>query len=169
MELLVEKVIDSGTPPEALSQYEIERNKPMPSRNHGFIQSKLSMIIGYRYLNTYNLFSELDIIMPEKPDSVPDICIYPKSEIDFSEDVIGMKEMPLTTIEILSPTQRENELVEKAKRYFAAGVKSCWIVLPIFKVIVVYSSPTQRQVFTEDMTLIDKITGIELSLNDVFS
>lgn len=164
MELLVESVVERE-----LSQYEIERNKPMPSKNHGFIQSKLSMIIGYRYLNTYNLFSELDIIMPEKPDSVPDICIYPKSEIDFSEDIIGMKEMPLTTIEILSPTQRENELVAKAKRYFAAGVKSCWIVLPIFKVIVVYSSPTQRQVFTEDMTLIDKITGIELPLNEVFS
>jgi Uma2 family endonuclease len=165
MELLVESIVEERE----LSQYEIERNKPMPSKNHGFIQSKLSMIIGYRYLNTYNLFSELDIIMPEKPDSVPDVCIYPKSEIDFSEDIIGMKEMPLTTIEILSPTQRENELVAKAKRYFAAGVKSCWIVLPIFKVIVVYSSPTQRQVFTEDMTLIDKITGIELPLNEVFS
>jgi Uma2 family endonuclease len=165
MELLVESIAEERE----LSQYEIERNKPMPSKNHGFIQSKLSMIIGYRYLNTYDLFSELDIIMPEKPDSVPDVCIYPKSEIDFSEDIIGMKEMPLTTIEILSPTQRENELVAKAKRYFAAGVKSCWIVLPIFKVIVVYSSPTQRQVFTEDMTLIDKITGIELPLNEVFS
>jgi Uma2 family endonuclease len=165
MELLVESIAEERE----LSQYEIERNKPMPSKNHGFIQSKLSMIIGYRYLNTYDLFSELDIIMPEKPDSVPDVCIYPKSEIDFSEDTIGMKEMPLTTIEILSPTQRENELVAKAKRYFAAGVKSCWIVLPIFKVIVVYSSPTQRQVFTEDMTLIDKITGIELPLNEVFS
>jgi Uma2 family endonuclease len=165
MELLVESIAEERE----LSQYEVERNKPMPSKNHGFIQSKLSMIIGYRYLNTYDLFSELDIIMPEKPDSVPDVCIYPKSEIDFSEDIIGMKEMPLTTIEILSPTQRENELVAKAKRYFAAGVKSCWIVLPIFKVIVVYSSPTQRQVFTEDMTLIDKITGIELPLNEVFS
>ena len=164
MELAVEPIIESG-----LSTYEIERGKPMPSKNHGFIQSRLSMIIGYRYLNTYNLYSELDIIMPEKPDSVPDVCIYPKSEIDFSEDVIGMKEMPLTTIEILSPTQRENELVAKAKRYFAAGVKSCWIVLPIFKVIVVYSSPTKRQVFTEDMTLIDEVTGIELNLADIFN
>lgn len=79
-----------------------------------------------------------------------------------------MKQMPLTTIEILSPTQREPELVAKAKRYFAAGVKSCWIVLPVFKVIVVYSSPTQRQVFTEDMTLIDKITGIGFPLSEVF-
>ena len=165
MELVVETIAEV----QELSAYEIERNKPMPSKNHGFIQSRLSMIIGYRYLNTYNLYSELDIIMPEKPDSVPDICIYPKSEIDFSEDIIGMKEMPLTTIEKLSPTQRENELVTKAKRYFAAGVKSCWIVLPIFKVVVVYSSPSQRKVFTEDMTLMDNITGIELPLSEVFS
>ena len=164
MELVVEPNLESG-----LSTYEIERGKPMPSKNHGFIQSRLSTIIGYRYLNVYDLYSELDIIMPEKPDSVPDVCIYPKSEIDFSEDIIGMKEMPLTTIEILSPTQRENELVAKAKRYFSAGVKSCWIILPIFKVIVVYSSPTKRQVFTEDMTLIDEVTGIELNLAEIFN
>ncbi len=165
MELLTEPVAEV----QELSAYEIERNKPMPSLNHSFVQANLLVSLGFRYRKTNTFLSELDIVMPEKPDSVPDISIYPKLEIDFSEDIIGMKEMPLTTIEILSPTQRESELVAKAKRYFAAGVKSCWIVLPIFKVIVVYSSPTQRQVFIEDMILIDKITGIELPLSEVFA
>ena len=165
MELVVETVAEV----QELSAYEIERNKPMPSLNHSVIQSNIIFELKNKYRKQYSFPSEIDIIMPEKPDSVPDIAIYPKLEIDPSEDVIGMKEMPLTTIEILSPTQRENELVNKAKRYFAAGVKSCWIVLPIFKVIVVYSSPSQRQVFTEDMTLIDNITGIELSLSEIFS
>ena len=165
MELVVETVAEV----QELSAYEIERNKPMPSLNHSVIQANLLISLGYRYRKTYRFLSELDIVMPDRPDCVPDISIYSQIEIDFSEDIIGMKEMPLTTIEILSPTQRENELVTKAKRYFAAGVKSCWIVLPIFKVIVVYSSPSQRQVFTEDMTLIDNITGIELSLSEIFS
>jgi len=107
--------------------------------------------------------------MPTGRDAVPDICIYPKMKIDFSNDIESMIEMPLTTIEIISPPQVKEHLVKNVERYFAAGVKSCWIVLPIFKVIVVYSSPTQRQVFTEDMTLIDKLTGIELPLNEVFS
>ena len=165
MELLIETLAEV----QELSAYEIERNKPMPSLNHSVIQSNIIFELKNKYRKQYSFPSEIDIIMPEKPDSVPDIAIYPKLEIDPSEDIIGMKEMPLTTIEILSPTQRENELVTKAKRYFAAGVKSCWIVLPIFKVVVVYSSPSQRQVFTEDMTLIDNTTGIELPLSEVFS
>jgi len=107
--------------------------------------------------------------MSEKPDAVSDIAIYPKLEIDFFEDKIAMKEMPLTTIEILSPTQSETELVTKAQRYFAAGVKSCWIVLPIFKAIVIYSTPTERKIFTEDTTLTDNATGIELPLAEIFS
>ena len=152
-----------------LSAYEIERNKPMPSLNHSYLQKNLMVGIDFRYRKTYTLLSEIDIIMPEKPNAVPDIAIYPKLIIDFLDDKIAMKEIPLTTIEILSPTQTERELVAKAQRYFAAGVKSCWIVLPIFKAIVVFSSPTQRKIFLEDTTLIDSSTGIELPLAEIFS
>lgn len=151
-----------------LSDYEMERGKPTPSKNHGLLQSNICTEINIRYRKTYTLLSEIDLQMPEKPNCVPDIAIYPKLKIDFQEDEISMKQIPLTTIEILSPTQSENELVDKAKRYFAAGVKSCWIVLPIFKAVVLYSSPTNRQIFTEDLTLVDAATGIELPLAEIF-
>ncbi len=164
MELLEETSAETG-----LSAYEIERNKPMPSLNHSIIQSNLVFELKTKYRSQYSFPSEINIIMPEKPNAVPDIAIYPKLVIDFLDDKIAMKEVPLTTIEILSPTQTEKELVAKAQRYFAAGVKSCWIVLPIFKAIVVFSSPTQRKVFLEDMTLIDSSTGIELPLAEIFS
>ena len=166
MELLIETVVESEV---ELSEYEIERNKPMPSKNHSIVQSNLIFELQNKYRKTYSIASEIDLIMPEKPNTVPDIAIYPKLKIDFFEDQIGMKEMPLTTIEILSPSQSENELVAKAQRYFDAGVKSCWIVLPIFKAIVVLSAFTKRQVFTENMTLIDPTTGIELPLSEIFS
>ncbi len=164
MELLVETVEEKE-----LSEYEIERNKPMPSLNHGYVQHRLSMFLGFKYLSNYTILTEVEIEMPEKPNSVPDLMIYPKIEIDFLEDKVILKEIPLTTIEILSSTQTEKELIEKAKRYFAAGVKSCWIVLPVFKAIAVFSSPKQKQVFTENTILKDEITGIELSLADVFA
>ncbi len=164
MELLVETVVERE-----ISQYELERNKPMPSLNHSIVQSNLIFELKIRYKKNFSFLSEIDIVMPERPYAVPDIAIYPKLEMDSFDDKIAMIEMPLTTIEILSSTQTEKELVSKSKRYFDAGVKSCWIVLPIFKVIIVFSEPTKRQVFTEDMTLIDPATGIELPLGDVFS
>jgi Uma2 family endonuclease len=149
--------------------YEIERNKPMPSLNHSIVQGNLIAELKVRYRKQYTILSEIDLTMPEKPNAVPDVAIYPKLKIDFLEDKVTMKEMPLVTIEILSPSQNENEMVAKAQRYFIAGVKSCWIVLPIFKAIVIFSSPTQRQVFTEDMLLVDKVAGIEFNVSEVFA
>ena len=165
MDLSIEKI----TKIIELSDYEIKRHKPLPDLIHSFLQPKILFELHLRYRDTYTLLPELDLLIPENPISVPDICIYPKMKIDFSNDILFMKEMPLTTIEILTPPQTEEDMISKAKRYFAAGVKSCWIVLPIFKVVAVYSSPSQRQVFTEDMTLIDNVTGIELSLSEIFS
>ena len=164
MELLAETVVERE-----ISQYELERNKPMPSLNHSIVQSNLIFELKTHYKKTFSFLSEIDIVMPERPFAVPDIAIYPKLEMDSFDDKIAMTEMPITAIEILSSTQTEKELVNKSMRYFAAGVKSCWIILPIFKVIIVFSTPIKRQVFTEDMTLIDAATGIELPLHDIFS
>lgn len=152
-----------------LSEYEIERNKPLPDFRHSIIQSNLIFELGSRYNKDFSLFSELNISVPAGKDSVPDISIYPKMKIDYSNDIMSMTEMPLTTIEISSPPQSEENLVSNAIRYFDAGIKSCWIVLPIFKVVIIFSEPTKRQVFTSDMTLVDPATGIELPLGDIFS
>ena len=151
-----------------LSQYELERNKPLPDFRHSIVQSNLIFGLGSRYKKEFSLFSELNLSMPTGKDAVPDISIYHKMKIDYSNDIISMVEMPLTTIEISSFPQTEEDLIRNSMRYFAVGVKSCWIVLPIFKVIIVFSEPTKRQVFTSEMTLIDPATGIELPLHDIF-
>ncbi len=164
MELLTETVADRE-----LTEYEIERNKPMPSLNHAVVQSNIVFELRTLLREQYSILPEISIIMPEKPDAVPDIAIYPRLEIDFLEDKIAMNQFPLTTIEILSPTQTEGELLAKVQRYFAAGVQSCWIVLPIFKAIAVFSSADKSKVFTEDMTLIDQVTEIQLPLAVIFN
>ena len=165
MELLTEIVAEAVE----LSQYEIERNKPMPSLNHSFIQKNLLVSIDYRYRKNYTLLSELDIIMPERPNCVPDVAIYPKLKIDFLDDVIGMTEMPITAIEIVSSSQSDYEIVRKINRYFNAGVKSCWLVNPPLQAISVYSEIGKYTFFNTDMTLTDPATGIELSLSEVFA
>ena len=148
--------------------YETERGKPMPSKNHGYVQSRLSMILGYKYLSEYTLFSEITIEMPSRPNCVPDIAIYPKLQIDFIHDEISMVQMPLTAIEIVSPTQSNDEILAKFERYFFAGVQSYWLVMPSMKAISVYSQIGQYQFFTSDMTLVDSISDIKLTLSDIF-
>lgn len=128
---------------EQLTDYELERGKPMPTLNHAYLQKNLLVSLDYRYRKTHTILSELNLAMPERPDTVPDIAIYPKLEIDFLHDVTAMTEMPLTVIEIVSPSQSDTEIVAKFERYFNAGVRSCWLVMPVFKAISVYSSIQQ--------------------------
>jgi len=107
--------------------------------------------------------------MPERPDTVPDIAIYPKLEIDFLHDITSMTEMPLTVVEIVSPSQSDAEILAKFERYFRAGVKSCWLVMPSLQAIAVYSAIGKYQFFTGDKPLTDSATGIELIVNEVFA
>lgn len=158
----MEAVID------VLSDYERERGKPMPTLNHAYIQSNLLVALTIGYRDTHTFLSELNITMPERPDTVPDIAIYPKMKIDFLHDTTSMAVMPLTVIEIVSPSQSDAEILAKFERYFNAGVGSCWLVMPSLQAIAVYTGIGKYQFFTDTTTLTDSTTGITLALNEVF-
>ena len=154
---------------EEISDYERERGKPMPTLNHDYVQSNLLVELKNKYRKTHTILSELNITMPERPDTVPDIAIYPKLQIDFLHDITSMTEMPLTVIEIVSPSQSDAEILAKFERYFKAGIQSCWLVMPSLQAIAVYSAIGKYQFFADTTTLTDQITGIELAVGEVFS
>jgi Uma2 family endonuclease len=163
MELLVENWAERE-----MTAYELERGKPMPSFNHSYIQNELIIEINLKYRKTYTTMPELTLAMPEKPNCVPDITIYHKMNANFLHDKITYSEMPITTIEIVTPTQSIDEILLKFERYFFAGVQSCWLVQPSLKVINVYSNIGKYEYFNENMNLIDNVTGIELNLSEIF-
>ncbi|GAB4477273.1 MAG: hypothetical protein OHK0057_26880 [Thermoflexibacter sp.] len=152
---------------ETLSEYEIERKKPMPSLIHSIVQANLIFEIKLRYRTIYTVPSELNLALSDW-DSVPDVCIYPKMEINVQQDVIAMTEPPLAVIEILSPTQSLQTLVDKAHKYFSLGVQSCWLVLPSLKNIYVFSDQENYEIYRESETLVDKKLNISFPLADVF-
>jgi Uma2 family endonuclease len=154
---------------EQVSEYERERGKPMPTLNHAAVQGNLIFSLKLQYRQQYTILSELNLSMPERPDTVPDIAVYPKLTIDFFNDITSMTQMPLTVIEIISPSQSNEDILSKFKRYFDAGVKSCWLVIPSFQAISVYSEFGKYRFFSENDTLTDAATGIEIALNDIFA
>ncbi len=149
----------------ALSDYEIDRNKPMPSLNHAIVQANLIALL-HQFKN-YRVASELSLDLVDWP-SVPDLSIFIKQPLDFKNDLIKVKVAPLCIVEIISPTQSLNELTDKAREYFAHGVKSCWLVLLPLTTICVFSSPDECAFFRADQTLEDTILGISLPLKEVF-
>jgi len=149
-----------------LSDYEIERGKPMPSKNHAIIQKRLLLAVSQRYPN-WELLPELAIDFNAR-DRVPDLAFYRQVTFTPGDDEIVMSEIPTGLIEILSPSQSPTDLMLKRGEYFSAGVQSYWIVLPDFMTIYVYHAPDVFDVFSKNEVLVDEKLGIELPLSEIF-
>ncbi len=148
------------------SQYEIERNKPMPNIIHGAIQTQLGFLFKQSYQSQYLFLSEVSLATT--PSSTPDICIYPKKKLSLKTVKAKEEEAPLITIEIQSPSQSIDELQKKAwDLYFPMGVQSAWIVIPALKAIKILL-PDDREFFFNAGILKDPVTNIEIDIEKVF-
>jgi Uma2 family endonuclease len=113
------------------------------------------------------VFSELTLELTEK-NYIPDLCIYPVGALNEWEDEIQVTMIPLCVVEILSPTQSLQELLDKAKIYFENGVKSYWLVIPSLKNIYVFDQLQQHKIFQQEDLLEDSILDVQIDLKKVF-
>jgi Uma2 family endonuclease len=165
MELLVENVVEERE----LLPYEIERDKPMPSFNHGKIQMRIGYEMMAQYGNRFDIVSEPTLQMLERP-RVPDLAFFDVRASDWFDDETKITEVPHGVIEILSPSQSEQELINKFPPYFELGVKTVWLVVPIFQTIYVFDAPRNYQTFTiANPILKDTVLDVELDLNKIFA
>ncbi len=71
-------------------------------------------------------------------------------------------------IEVLSPKQIFNDIVEHAPKYFDAGVKSFGVVISIFKTIHVFRDAGHYTTFADQDTVQDEQLNITLPLTEIF-
>jgi Uma2 family endonuclease len=148
-----------------LSDYEIERGKPMPSRNHSRIQKRLLRLLE-QFEPVFEAFPELSLEL-EGDKSVPDISICPTPPVDWQNDVLRETEPPLLTIEIVSPSQTYKALLAKSRQFLLHGVPVCWIIQPEIEAIIVVEPNLKPRVITSGVVL-DKATGISVTIEDIF-
>lgn len=151
----------------ALSQYEIERGKPMPDKNHAFVQGNFMFLLRLKYGALFTLLPEINLDLPIR-ERVPDLAIYPPMIFAPDQNEIRMREVPLGVVEILSARQDLTELMIKCSEYFSAGVKSYWLALPALCTVYVFYAPNEYEIFSGKDVLKDKVLGIELDLTDIF-
>lgn len=148
-----------------LSAYELERGKPMPSKNHGKLQFRIAKAISDNSGDRFDILTEVSLEL-SKPVT-PDIAVFPAETSDWLDDEIKVKRAPLAVVELLSPTQGNQELIDKLDIYFEAGVQSCWIVIPRFRLINVFTTKHEYKAFMQG-ELRDEKLGIQIDLESVF-
>lgn len=153
--------------------FHVSEAEDMGSLNHSYLQTKLGAL--FLMLNEYIAFTELSLdtstVQAEFPYAgqsiVPDVAVYPARQINLAKDTLKMTEMPLLAIEILSPMQASQLLIDKLAIYFALGVRSCWLVYPMAQTISVFSAPDQFHSFSAG-EVIDEVLGLRLSIEEIF-
>jgi Uma2 family endonuclease len=151
---------------EGLSAYELERGKPMPSKNHGLIQANL--IVAMAQSNDFRPGSEMTLDIGIGYLVTPDISVIPRQEMDLWNDEIRTTQPPVTVVEIVSPSQSSSEMMRKVHAYLAHGVQTCWLVDPPLHQIIVFNADGTRKTFDEGIVT-DSVTGITADLAKVFS
>lgn len=170
-----------------------EDNKEMSSKNHGLIQARLASFINW--LDDYNVATELSLDVSEASrqeilnkygfsatcELKPDIAVYRADEFDLADpdeeddldsiDPLRVSQMPLCVMEMVSPSQSSYKILQKFRAYFAMGVKSCWLVEPNLKTIVVYQGQLRQKrsyVANDSGDVEDAILKVKLPLVKIF-
>jgi len=161
----------------------------MPSKKHSIVQTNIIGLLFNEqkckpFIELSLDASQIDLIpfgLKTKDELVPDISVYLKKTLPtkptapqpkskrLDDDVLKVSVMPDLAIEILSPRQTINELLNKFNAFFALGIKSCWLVMPAIEIIQVYSPPGLYETFDmNDTEIIDKLLDIHLPMSKVF-
>lgn len=88
-----------------LSQYEIERGKAIPSKNHAKVQRNLIFRLESNYRDQFDVLSEVSVDLPSG-GVVPDVALYPPTPYDAFND----------EIELTAPTLRHRDYLAFAEQ-----------------------------------------------------
>lgn len=162
--------------PDPEKSYEIVDGQPeekeMPGGKHGVISANLS-----GELRNYSKTTKRGLICSEtnfkigRNERIPDVAFIiaerippdgmPEGVVDFPPDL---------AVEIISPNDVHDKVGEKVLEYLEAGVRQVWLVSQKLRLITIFRSLTDVQVFTEDSELLseDLLPGFRCPLKEIF-
>ena len=124
---------------------------PSPSTWHGVMSTEFLMLLRARaprhlYVGT----APLDwVLRQERPTHIrqPDLFVIAKDEL--VQNASGMLTPPLLVVEVLSPSTRRRDLVEKRAAYAAGGCEHYWILDPAVPSILALRRSTETGEYVE--------------------
>jgi Uma2 family endonuclease len=142
---------------------------------HAFLEStlafELNLFVRERKLGRV-MTGEVGIYIRHNPDRVRGADIAFVSKEKLSTPSGGFLEVaPELVIEIMSPTDRWEEVREKLTDYFSIGIEQVWIVEPGNRKVLVYRSSIDVQEFGEGDALVSEgiLDGFALDVTTLFT
>ncbi len=136
------------------------RERNLGERKHSGTQGEIIFYLRTRYPRLrWRVLPEQRVQVSPTRFRIPDVCVLAE---DAPEEEIT-RTPPILCIEILSPEDTMNRLMERVKDYFSIGVSACWIIDPISRTAWT-ATPGQLIEATEGIL---RAGGIEMPLKEV--
>jgi len=86
------------------------------------------------------------------------------------DDVFIIEGIPVLAVEILSPSDKQEDVLDKVQDYLDAGVPLVWVAEPVFKTITVYRPGTDPEMFTvkKELTAEPHLPGFKAPVASIF-
>ena len=144
---------------------------PPPSREHGEISVN---VIHYLYLHVYQeklgrLYTAETTFQVGERTVKPDVAFVSTTRLT-GDKTKGFSIPPDLAIEVISPSDVQSRVAEKALAYLEAGTRLVWVLEPVTKTVTVYRSETDIEMLTRDDTLTgeDVIPGFACPIAHLF-
>lgn len=110
---------------------------------------------------------------PKGPQRRPDVAFvsfarWPRGQVLPPGDPWDV--VPELAVEVVSPSNRADEVMDKIRDYFAAGVQRVWVIYPRQRLAYVYDTPMTPRVIGPDGFFEgeDVLPGFRLPLAELF-
>ncbi len=147
--------------------------KKMPTAKHSGIATRLSAEI-YIYLKTNKIgrvYGDNTLFQIGENRRIPDVAFVSAKKIPPTGEPLEIWNFaPDLAIEVISPSETHNKVERKIRDYFDAGVIQVWKIVPEFKTLTIYFSPTETKILTEndELTCEEILPNFRLNLSEIF-
>ena len=165
------QTVEPAGRPEAAepTEYEKERGKPMPNLSHSVLELRLAVAFSAAHTDHYLVAPELTLEFADGLTLTPDLAVLPKRLIKWGREPARCREVPLLVVEIVSPSQGYQTVVEKVDAYFARGVQSVWEVNPALEIIAVHQPGSEAPQIFQQGEVKDPVTKLSVRLEELFA
>lgn len=143
---------------------------------HGRIElrlaAKLDDFVASRGLG-WVMTGEVGLYTRRNPDRVrgADIVFLSRARAPEEPAPGFLETAPDLVAEIVSPSDRWQDVRQKIEEYFSIGVEQVWIVEPEDRLVIVYSSPTAATRYADEDVLrgTGAVSGFQLAIGTLFA
>jgi Uma2 family endonuclease len=148
---------------------------PRPTKPHGVVCTRVASLLDHYTFERgqfYVTSNDTGVILERDPDTVrgPDVAVYDDASKFVELHPKWGEAAPLLAVEVLSPNDKTNKVLDKIRDYLKAGARVVWLIDPEDRTVTVHRPGQQPDPVAPDgdITAEEVLPGFRCRVADFF-